>query len=215
MSVAVPPESPIVICLGNPGQRYAATRHNLGWWVADLLVGAPGHFLPGWGKFEYAVITCSQTSATIIKPLTYMNLSGHALVDFAARYPVSPERVTAIVDDIALPLGQLRIRASGSDGGHNGLASLIESLGSEEFARVRCGVGPVPDGVDPAEFVLAPFPENELSLAREMAVRAAAAVRTMLTDGVAVAANTYNRKPPAPDSLSGDEAGADRPREGT
>lgn len=191
------------------------TRHNLGWWVADLLVGASGHFLPGWGKFEYAVIPCGQTNVTVLKPLTFMNLSGHALDEFAARHPVSPDRVTVVLDDIDLPLGQLRIRASGSAGGHNGLASLIESLGSEELARVRCGVGPVPDGVDPAEFVLAPFPENELSLAREMAVRAAAAVRTILTDGVAVAANTYNRKPPAPDSPPGDEAGADRPREGT
>lgn len=191
------------------------TRHNLAWWVAEILGGDLRRFEPGWGDFEYLKISVGDTAAILIKPLTYINLSGRALIDLAERRDVSPSRLIAIADDIALPLGHLRIRAHGSAGGHNGLASLIEALGTEDFARVRCGVGPVPNGVDPADFVLAPFADEELSLAREMAVRAAAAVRTILTAGVVVAANTYNRKPPAPDSPPGDEAGADRPREGT
>jgi PTH1 family peptidyl-tRNA hydrolase len=137
-----------------------------------------------------------------------MNLSGHVLTELSERLEVTPERLVAIADDFALPLGQIRIRPSGSAGGHNGLASLIEVLQSDQFTRVRCGVGPIPVGVDPAEFVLAPFADNELSLARDMAERAAAAVRSILTEGVSAAANTYNRKPPAPEAPSGDQSGA-------
>jgi PTH1 family peptidyl-tRNA hydrolase len=153
--------------------------------------------------------------ALLVKPTTFMNLSGQVIPELALRYELGVGHLLAVADDIDLPLGKIRVRAHGSSGGHNGLASLIEVLGDDQFARVRCGVGPVPDNVDPAEFVLAPFADNELSLARDMAARAAAAVKTILTDGVVVAANNYNRKPPAPDAPSGDQLGADRPREGT
>jgi PTH1 family peptidyl-tRNA hydrolase len=137
-----------------------------------------------------------------------MNLSGQALLELAERIELAPDDLIAVADDFALPLGQIRIRRDGSSGGHNGLASIIEVLQSEQFTRVRCGVGPVPSGLDPAEFVLAPFADNELSLAREMAERAAAAVKMIMTDGVSAAANTYNRKPPAPDAPSRDQSGA-------
>lgn len=205
----------IIILLGNPGSRYAQTRHNLGWWVGDILAEeARQSFHAGWGRFYYSEIGIDGKRVLLVKPTTYMNHSGHAIVELAERLTVTPDQLFVIADDLALPLGQLRIRPYGSSGGHNGLASIIEALGSDQFVRIRCGVGPVPDGVDAAEFVLAPFAPNELSSARDMAERAATAVRMVVTDGVVPAANTYNRKPPAPDTPSGDQSGADRPREG-
>lgn len=199
----------VILLLGNPGRRYKLTRHNLGWWVGDLLAEqSRTDFGPGWGRFYLTEIEVESTTCLLIKPSTYMNLSGHVLTELTERIDVTPDDLITVADDIALPLGQLRVRRDGSSGGHNGLASIIEVLQSERFTRVRCGVGPVPNGLDPAEFVLAPFAENELLLAREMAERAAAAVRMIVTDGVSAAANTYNRKPPAPEAPSGDQSGA-------
>ncbi len=204
-------ESPlkIIMLLGNPGKRYALTRHNLAWWVGDILAEqAKKTFRPGWGRFYATELEAGGQSVVLVKPTTYMNLSGQVLAELSERLEVTQENLLVVADDFAIPLGHIRVRPSGSDGGHNGLASLIEVLGSDQFARVRCGVGPVPPDFDPAEFVLAPFAVNELSLAREMAERAAAAVKMILTDGLAAAANTYNRKPPAPETPSGDQSGA-------
>lgn len=195
--------------LGNPGKRYAMTRHNLGWWVGDVLSQeAKTFFRPGWGRFHTAEIEIAGQSTFCVKPTTYMNLSGHVLTELSERLEVTPENLIVVADDFVLPLGQIRVRPSGSSGGHNGLASLIEVLGNDQFTRIRCGVGPVPLGLDPAEFVLAPIAESELSLAREMAERAAAAVRMILADGLVAAANAFNRKPPAPEAPSGDQSGA-------
>lgn len=202
-------QATIIILLGNPGRRYELTRHNLGWWVGDILAEQSRvDFKPGWGRFYYALPVDPDPSCILVKPTTYMNLSGHILSELSERLEVTSERLIAVADDFALPLGQIRIRPGGSDGGHNGLASLIEVLQSDQFTRVRCGVGPIPDATDAAEFVLAPFADNELSLAREMAEHAAAAVRMILTGGVSASANTYNRKPPAPEAPSGDQSGA-------
>lgn len=199
----------IVMLLGNPGKRYAMTRHNLAWWVGDAL--SEEHratFLAGWGQFYSTEIRVGEQTALLVKPTTYMNLSGHVLTELSERLDVTMDNLIAVADDIAMPLGQIRVRPSGSSGGHNGLASLIEVLDSDKFARVRCGVGPVPPELDPAEFVLAPVADNELPLAREMAERAAAAVKMILTDGVVATANTFNRKPPAPEAPTGDQSGA-------
>ena len=202
-------ETKIVMLLGNPGKRYAMTRHNLAWWVGDALSEEQrATFRPGWGQFYSTEIRVAEQGVLLVKPTTYMNLSGHVLTELSERLEVTADDLVAVADDIALPRGQIRVRPSGSSGGHNGLASLIEVLGSDQFARVRCGVGPVPPGLDPAEFVLAPFAENELSLAWEMAERAAAAVKMILTDGVVATANTFNRKPPAPEAPKGDQSGA-------
>lgn len=199
----------IIVLLGNPGKRYTMTRHNLGWWVGDVMAEQEkATFRAGWGSFYFAELEVGRHQALLLKPTTYMNLSGRVLTELAERHTVTPLDVIAVADDFALPLGQIRARPYGSSGGHNGLASLIEVLGSDQFARVRCGVGPVPDGLDPAEFVLAPFADNELSSAREMAERAASAVKMILTDGVVATANTYNRKPPAPEAPPGDQSGA-------
>jgi PTH1 family peptidyl-tRNA hydrolase len=207
----------IVVLLGNPGERYMMTRHNLGWWVGDLLAEqGRGRFRRGDGSYGSAQIALEGRDILLVKPLTYMNNSGEAVFEFRDQLSFRPEeQLVVVADDIALPLGQIRIRNAGSSGGHNGLQSIIDALGSQQFPRVRCGVGPLPAGLDPAEFVLDPFPASELPLAQEMAVRAAEAVRMILRQGVSAAANVYNRKPPAPDAPNGDTEGADRPWEGS
>jgi PTH1 family peptidyl-tRNA hydrolase len=143
-----------------------------------------------------------------------MNESGLAVAQYAEIYPVGPQDLIVVTDDIDLPLGRIRIRAGGSSGGHNGLASVIEHVGSEDVPRCRCGVGPVPPDVDPAEFVLDPFSAEELIVAWQTAVIAADAVEAMIARGVVVAANTYNRKPPATGDTEDGKPGAERPREG-
>ncbi len=206
----------IITLLGNLGRRYEMTRHNVGWWVGDLLALQAGSaFQRKQEEYASAEVALEGKRVLLVKPLTYMNNSGEVVANLQIQLEFRPEyQLMVIADDIALPLGQLRIRNWGSSGGHNGLQSIIDAIGSQQFARVRCGVGPMPPGIDSAEFVLDPFPLSELPSAQEMAVRAAEAVRTILREGISAAANAYNRKPPAPDAPQGDNEGADRPREG-
>jgi len=195
----------VIVFLGNPGDRYAGTRHNLGWWVGDgIAAKAKAKFRPGPGDYLLAECRVAGRKTHLLKPTTYMNGSGLALDQYARWAGLTPGELIAVADDIALPLGEIRIRARGSSGGHNGLASIIEQLGSDEFTRVRCGVGPVPPGIDAAEFVLDDFTQDELLPARQMADRAMLAVEMILARGVSAAANTYNRKPPATEAESPD-----------
>jgi len=205
----------LLLLLGNPGERYRQTRHNLGWWVGDILAErAKVGFKPGRGDFFVAEGRIGGQVVRMVKPTTFMNESGRALDQCAAIFGLEPAELIVVADDIDLVLGQIRIRERGSSGGHNGLASVIEHLGSEEFVRVRCGVGPVPAGVDPAEFVLDPFGSDEFIVAREMATVAADAVAMILARGPVAAANVFNRKPPAPEKPANGNAGAQRPGEG-
>jgi PTH1 family peptidyl-tRNA hydrolase len=200
----------LIVLLGNPGDRYAMTRHNIGWWVGDVLAERRRlTFKPGAGDYDLAEGRVGGRPAQMLKATTYMNESGRAVAQYASHVPLSPAELIVVTDDIDLPLGLLRIRARGSSGGHNGLASVIEHVGSEDIARCRCGVGPVPPEVDPAEFVLDPFAADELIVARQMAVKAADAVEMMIARGTSVAANTFNRKPPAPEQRHDAEAGAE------
>jgi len=206
---------PIIVFLGNPGERYAPTRHNLGWWVGDLVAQAAcTAFKPGRGNYLLAQGRVGGQLSVLVKPTAFMNASGEALDDLGTAYVVEPHSLVVIADDLALPLGQIRVRVRGSSGGHNGLASIIAHLGTEEFARIRCGIGPLPVDADAAEFVLDPFRPEELIIAREMAVRAAEAVAMMMARGVGVAAAVYNCKPPAPETSADGPSGAERPREG-
>jgi PTH1 family peptidyl-tRNA hydrolase len=205
----------MLLLLGNPTDRYRLTRHNLGWWVGDVLAErAKISFKPGKGDFFIAEGRVGGQVVRMVKPTTYMNESGRALDQYAALYGLEPAELIVVTDDIDLLLGQIRIRERGSSGGHNGLTSVIEHLGSEEFVRLRCGVGPVPEGVDPAEFVLDPFGSDEFIVAREMATAAADAVAMIVARGPVAAANVYNRKPPAPEKPADGLAGANRPGEG-
>jgi PTH1 family peptidyl-tRNA hydrolase len=162
----------VILGLGNPGREYAATRHNVGWWLIDHLADV-WHF-DGWKKSGESQITngvVGGVKVRLVKPQTYMNLSGQALKNYVRRpFWSAAKDLLVVVDEVQLPVGRFRVRARGSAGGHNGLKSVEQALGSQEYARLRIGVGPSEErkGVykDLADFVLAPFARDEI-LARE------------------------------------------------
>jgi PTH1 family peptidyl-tRNA hydrolase len=177
----------LVVCLGNPGPRYVSTRHNVGFMVADELARREGvGFVPGRGEYWWAGTRVGGRTVALIKPVTFMNGSGHAAAQALAQFTTGPEQLLVVLDDVALPLGTLRLRESGSGGGHNGLGSVIASLGTEDFARVRCGIRPEPPppGDALAAFVLSPFATEERDAVRSMIVRAADAVHEAATSGM-------------------------------
>jgi len=183
----------LLVGLGNPGRKYSRTRHNLGFMTADYLVDKnAGGFKSGRGKWDQARIDCEGHDLWVIKPKTYMNRSGLAVRDFVDYYKIEPEQVIVVCDDINLPLGRLRIRESGSAGGHNGLKDIIDWMGSDAFARIRMGID-IPPGDLPSEvYVLDRFGADEFETVKTMIKSAAEAVVTILSDGLAAAQNKYN-----------------------
>ncbi len=184
--------------LGNIGREYEGTRHNIGFAVVDLVERSLERST-GWraGKGEYYFAKGFRGSEEIllIKPTTYMNLSGRAVRDALQFYKVPMEQLVVISDDLALPLGTLRLRLGGSDGGHNGLSSIIYELGTEDFARLRCGIGAEFRRGEQVRFVLSRFKPDEVSLAQEMTERAAQACFEIVNSGVGRAMNMINAKP--------------------
>ncbi len=186
----------IVVGLGNPGSRYASTRHNLGFRVVDRF--AAEHSARSWKErrtCHIAPVAHGPLEVLLVKPRTYMNLSGRALAELRTELEVRPEEILAVVDDIALPLGQLRLRRRGSDGGHNGLKSIIAELGTSDFPRLRLGVGPMPPGWDAAEFVLGAFEGGEEKTVEEMVENAARCVEAVVDRGFDRAMGEYNTPP--------------------
>ena len=182
----------IVVGLGNPGRQYEATRHNVGWMVLDRLADRAGR--AGRGKERDAAasvrIHLGGLDLLLVKPTTYMNLSGLAVRKALARERVKLEDLLVVVDDFALPLGKLRLRERGSAGGHNGLRSIIAEMGTQDFARLRIGIGePSRDAVD---HVLSRFATAERALLAEVLDAAADAVEEWARDGAARAANRWN-----------------------
>jgi PTH1 family peptidyl-tRNA hydrolase len=188
----------LIVCgLGNPGPEYRDTRHNLGFWVTELLCerfGGRRRRRPG--RYVESRVEIGGKPVILVQPTTFMNLSGEALTALNGEVAVAPSRLLVVCDDTALPLGRLRLRKKGSDGGHNGLRSIIEALGTNEFSRLRLGVGPVPEGTEQADFVLTAFPDAQLAIAREMIVRAADCVEAWVIDGVDGAMNRFNVQAP-------------------
>ncbi len=184
----------LIVGLGNPGEKYENTRHNVGFQVIDELAerqGKPVQRL----KFKAltGLLTIGGEKALVMKPVTYMNLSGEAVRPAADFYKLPPERILVISDDVALAAGRLRIRAKGSAGGHNGLKSIIQHLGTDQFPRIRVGVGekPHPD-YDLADWVLG-RPQGEDKKAIDGAVkRAADAVECILTQGLERGMGKFN-----------------------
>jgi PTH1 family peptidyl-tRNA hydrolase len=190
----------VIVGLGNPGREYELTRHNVGWMVVDHLADV-WHF-DGWRRDGDAIVAAGRTQGTavrLVKPQTFMNLSGAALRPYLRRPTFDPAQdLLIIVDDVALPLGRLRLRASGSAGGHNGLKSVEAEVGSPSYARLRVGVAPAdPRHRDPdlADFVLSPFGKSERSDILAQMPRVAAAVETWLSEGIDRAMNLSNREP--------------------
>jgi len=182
-----------VVGLGNPGERYRRTRHNVGFMVIDALA-ARGGVRSGReeGEAWLGEAQLAGTGVLLVKPLTFMNRSGAAVEGLLGRHGAGAPDLIVVVDDWALDLGRLRVRERGSHGGHNGLRSLIDTLGSDEFPRVRCGIrqGEVPE--DLAEYVLAPFPPEDVLVVQEMVGLAGDAVECVLREGAAAAMNRYN-----------------------
>jgi len=185
--------------LGNPGPAYAVTRHNAGFVLADFI--AQEWEFPKFRRVGKAHVTDSRIDGepvAIVKPRTYMNRSGQALRPLRALegFDLSSDMLV-VVDDYALPIGTFRLRARGSAGGHNGLRSIEESLRTQEYARLRIGVGPVPDdGTDPADFVLAQMSSDDVDILAQLLPRVAEAVECWLREGIETAMNRFNRKEP-------------------
>jgi PTH1 family peptidyl-tRNA hydrolase len=182
----------LLVGLGNPGPEYANTRHNVGYMVIDTL--AQRHRIPIRRSQHQARIgegDIAGEPVVLAKPLTFMNVSGRAVAPLARQHSLPPEAVVVIYDDADLPLGKIRVRARGSAGGHGGLKSIIASLGSSEFPRVRIGIGRSAGG-DLVEHVLRSFRPDEREAIRHAIERAADAVECILTEGVEVAMNRFN-----------------------
>ena len=183
----------LVVGLGNPGRKYGGTRHNVGFDVLDLM--ADRHRL----EWEAAPADALQArwraaSALVAKPLTFMNLSGQAVGDLLRFYKIDLPDLFVVVDDANLELGRLRARPNGSAGGHNGLKSLIALLGTEDFARLRIGVGRGDARRDLADHVLAKFDPEERERVAEAVGRAADAVELFVAEGIGPVMNRFNRK---------------------
>ena len=191
-------ESWLIVGLGNPGREYERTRHNTGFRAVELLAAKLGCKIDR-AKFQglYAQVNYNGRKLFLLKPQTFMNLSGRAVLQLSAYYSIPPERIIVLFDDISLPPGRLRIRAEGSAGGHNGIKSIIAEVGSQYFPRVKIGVGAKPNPeYDLAAWVLSTFSakeEKDLSFALENAADAALAI---IDRGVPEAANRYNGSHP-------------------
>ena len=187
----------LIVGLGNPGREYENSRHNTGFMVIDkLLAGFPeGRFLRReccrsevyQGRFRGRELLLQ-------KPMTYMNLSGEAVAPLAAASRIAPENILVVVDDLDLPLGRIRLRKSGSSGGHNGLNSIIDSLGSREFNRLRVGIGRA-GGRSQVDYVLGDFSGEEKLLFEKTLDTAQKAIHTILKSGMAAAMNEFNAAP--------------------
>jgi PTH1 family peptidyl-tRNA hydrolase len=179
--------------LGNPGAEYADTPHNVGENAVRAWAATAGlEFEPGDGPFLW---TRERRGVRAAIPTTYMNLSGKALLKLRALLEFSPSELLVVTDDVWLPLGRLRLRTGGSDGGHNGLKSVAEALGTQSYPRLRLGVGPVPEQIDSADFVLAPFAAALHETVQAMLQEAVAATGLVLARGYRVAQNSINRTP--------------------
>jgi PTH1 family peptidyl-tRNA hydrolase len=181
----------LVVGLGNPGPQYRDTRHNVGFWVIDELA-ARWQLQHAWRERDQALYVKQVGGAVVVKPLTYMNLSGFAVSKLRQFFQVEPADLLVIVDEVALPVGRLRARPRGSAGGHNGLKSVIEQLGTSEFARLRIGVGRGDGRRDLADYVLSKFEPEERDTIQAATLRAADAAEMFISDGIERVMNTFN-----------------------
>lgn len=187
----------IVVGLGNPGTEYDWTRHNVGFRVIDELARRfKISIRPGRGDYLFAACRVSGKEVVLVKPLTYMNNSGIAVSELLEKYSAGLHELMLVADDFALPLGTIRVRTKGSDGGHNGLSSIIYQLNTNEFARIRCGIRReiMPPKERMAEFVLSPFEREERETVDAMIAKAADAVVEFTTTGIAKTMNKFNTR---------------------
>lgn len=201
----------LVVGLGNPGREYEKTRHNVAWLLLDYVAGE--WRADNWRKDAESRVSDTRfgdTRVRLVKPQTYMNLSGHVLQPYIRRESwVGASDLLVVVDDVALPLGRYRLRAQGSSGGHNGLKSIEAALGNREYARLRIGIGPQDEErqfEDLSDFVLGRFGKRELAVVDELFPKLTEAIEIWIRDGIVAAMNKHNRKP-APPGPPSEESG--------
>lgn len=186
----------MIVGLGNPGKQYELTRHNAGFLFADLLADKNSTKI---NKIQFksvtGIITLGNTKCLLMKPQTFMNNSGEAVREAAAFYKIPPERILVVFDDISLPCGKLRIRRKGSDGGHNGIKSIIYHLNSDAFPRIKLGIGekPHPD-YDLADWVLSTFKKDELALLHDAAENACSAAELIVSGNIEKAMSDFTNR---------------------
>lgn len=191
-------ENILIVGLGNPGKEYQNTRHNAGFMAIDKLADTFGGDFSSWqgNLAQYAKTEYNGKTLYLLKPLTYMNLSGRAVSSFANFYKIPPTQILVIFDDMSLPLGSIRIRREGSAGGQNGMKNIIELLGTQQIARLRIGIGPRPAYFDGKDFVLSKFSSQEEVLLKDALERTVSAVKELLSSGIDAAMTDANRKNP-------------------
>lgn len=190
------PQTFLIVGLGNPGKQYEHTRHNAGFMAIDVLSES---FSPSWNKWQndkavYTKTDIEGNTVYLLKPLTYMNLSGHAVKSFSAFYKIPPANILVIFDDMSLPLGSVRLRASGSAGGQNGMRHIIEQLGTQAVPRLRIGIGPRPSFFEGKDFVLSKFTSTETSLLKQALIKADSAIHDFISGGIDLAMTKANAK---------------------
>ncbi len=198
----------VIVGLGNPGSRYRGTYHNIGFDVVDE-VARRHHVTFGAAPAEALIARVRDMAddVVLVKPLTFMNLSGRAVGDLQRFFKVAADDLLVVFDDVNLPIGRLRLRPQGSAGGHNGLKSILECLGSQAIPRLRVGVGRGDTRRDLASHVLSRVPADEVALLAEAAALAADAAETFVASGLLEAMNRYNNRGPAPADTTSDSAG--------
>jgi PTH1 family peptidyl-tRNA hydrolase len=185
----------LVVGLGNPGERYSATRHNVAWRVIDRLIGRwQAEAGPDEAQWRTWKASHAGRTVTLMTPLTFMNLSGEAVGEWAARFGLEPDGLLVVTDDVYLPVGSVRLRAHGSSGGHRGLESIERRLGHRDYARLRIGVGAAESSSELREHVLEEFSPEEAARVEETVALAADAVECWLDRGLIAAMNQFNRR---------------------
>ena len=191
--MTMPDGKQLVVGLGNPGPRYASTRHNAGFFVLDLLAERlGGSFKAHKGRADVLEGRLGGVPVVLAKPKSFMNESGAPVASIARFFTIPVEQITVVHDELDLPFGGLRLKRGGGEGGHNGLRSMATSLGSKEFARVRFGIGRPPGRQQPADYVLREFTGAERKELAYLVDRAADAVQVLLVDGLEAAQNEFN-----------------------
>ena len=187
----------LIVCLGNPGQKYENTRHNIGFRIGDSFaksldldqVGTKFKSIYFKGSFQSSI-----ANVHLIKPLTYMNLSGEAVIAAANYYKVEPSNIIVVYDDYDIELGTVRLRMKGSGGTHNGMKSIIQHVGHNLFPRLRVGIGPKPSFMDTSRFVLSNFSNSEEIILKDVIAQSVDAIKSVLSDGIEKAMNKVNTK---------------------
>lgn len=186
----------LIVGLGNPGRRYQGTRHNVGARVIEALARRHAVALREEGWADAGPLRLDGRRALLARPQSYVNVSGTAVADLRRRHRVALEDLLVIYDDLDLPVGQVRVRAQGGHGGHNGMRSIIETLGERTFPRLRIGIGRPPEGIDPADYVLTRFAAAEAPAIDATVDRGADAVELFIRRGIEAAMNAFNLRPP-------------------